>query len=399
MNLYSIRDVHLEGGERLPLLVHDDPLGLPVVHTTEYCLTKLRTRSLRRSSIRQRVDALKITLHFLDSRQIDLVERAAEQNFLTLNELVALADHCRARRKPATGSSLVSATQAPVRFSTALDYIVWVSEPVIARMTDPRQRESANFGLQQFQRRARSVAPKSRGKNSHIDGERHGLQDNQRALFLRVIQPGDPDNPYSVAFQVRNRAMLLTAYKLGARSGEIRGLKKVDLNLDSDPADLSIIPRYHDADDRRLDPAAAKTNGRILELDTELRDALDVWLEDRKVRARWPRAHRNPYVFVNRFGDAIEGRGYRQVIETLRRAHPELAPLCHHILRHDWNDRWVLMVESDGVEFEKAQAEQKYAMGWSHRSKMPQVYGKRATAKAANKRILKLQKGTPQDDE
>lgn len=28
---------------------------------------------------------------------------------------------------------------------------------------------------------------------------------------------------------------------------------------------------------------------------------------DRGVRARWPRAHRNPYVFVNRFGDAMEG--------------------------------------------------------------------------------------------
>lgn len=399
MNPYSIREVRLEGGERLAVLVHDDPLGLPVVRTTEYCLTKLRARSLRRSSIRQRIDALGIGLHFLDSRQIDPVKRAAEQSFLNLDELVTLADYCRARRKPVAGRSVVSASLAAVRFSTVLDYIVWTSEPVIARVADPRQRESANFRLQQFLRRAGSVAPKSRGKDSHIDGERHGLQDDQRALFLQVIQPGDPGNPYSAAFRVRNHAMLLTAFKLGARSGEIRGLKKIDLNLDSDPANLSIIPRYHDVDDRRLDPAAAKTNGRLLELDAELRDALEVWLEDRKVRAHWPRAHRNPYVFVNRYGDAIEGRGYRQVIETLRLAHPELGPLCHHILRHDWNDRWVLMVENDGVGFEKAQAEQKYAMGWSHQSKMPQRYGKLAIAKAANKRILKLQKWAPQNDE
>lgn len=399
MNPYSIRDVRLQSGERLPLLVHDDPLGLPVVRISEYCLTKLRARGLRPSSMRQRVYALGIALYFLDSRQIDPIKRAVEQSFLTLSELVALADHCRARRKRVAGRSVVSAAQAAVRFSTALDYIVWISEPVIARMSDPRQRESANFALQRFQRRAGSVAPKPRGKESHIDGERHGLQDNQRALFLWVIQPGSPGNPYSAAFQARNHAMLLTAYKLGARSGEIRGLKKIDLNLDREPADLSIIPRYHDVDDRRLDPAAAKTNGRLLELDAELRDALEVWLEDRKVRARWPRAHRNPYVFVNRYGDAIEGRGYRQVIETLRLAHPVLEQLCHHILRHDWNDRWVRMVDSDGVEFEKAQAEQKYAMGWSHQSKMPLRYGKLATAKAANKRILQLQKGTPQNDE
>lgn len=238
MNPYSIREVRLEGGERLPLLVHDDPLGLPVARTTEYCLTKLRARSLRRSSIRQRIDALGIALHFLDSRQIDPVKRAAEQSFLNLDELVTLADYCRARQKPAASRSVVSASLAAVRFSTALDYIVWISVPVIARMTDPRQRESANFALQQFQRRAAAVAPKPRGKDSHIDGERHGLQDDQRALFLRVIQPSNPGNPYSAPFQVRNHAMLLTAYKLGARSGEIRGLKKVDLNLDSDPANL-----------------------------------------------------------------------------------------------------------------------------------------------------------------
>jgi integrase len=380
------------------VLVHNSPLGLPVFHALRFNLTKLRPRGLKRSTIRQRLDALKISLNFFDSQKIDLVARAADYSFLSLEELVTLADLCRARRKPKQGCTVITPGQAAVRFSTALAYVVWISEPVIARMTDSRRRESANFSLERFLRRARSVAPKPRGQGSHIDGERHGLEDDQRALFLKVIQPGDPGNPFSARVQIRNHALLMAEFKLGPRSGEIRGLKKSDLNLDGHPAEISIIPRYHDADDRRLDPAAAKTNGRILYIDSDLRDALETWLLERKIRAKWPRAHRNPYVFVNRFGDAIEGRGYRKVIETLRLAHPSLGALCHHMLRHDWNDRWVSMIESDGVEFEKAQHEQKYAMGWSDKSKMPQRYGKLAIAREANKRVLRLQEGEDPSD-
>lgn len=87
----------------------------------------------------------------------------------------------------------------------------------------------------------------------------------------------------------------------------------------------------------------------------------------------------------------MEGRGYRKIIEALRSKFPELSGLCHHVLRHDWNDRWITMIDDDQIDFEKAQQEQRYAMGWSSKSGMPQRYGKQAIARAANKRILKLQ--------
>lgn len=391
MNSFSIREVRLESGERLPLLVDGGPLGLPVQDVLQYTLTKLRARGLRRNSVRKRLDALGLVLHFLSSRSIDVVARTASQTFLSIEELVALADECRAPKQPQADRSIVSPAWAAVRYATAVDFIVWVSEPVIARISPPQSRESANIALRRFSRRARSVAPKVRGNASHIDGERHGLLEAQRQLFLKVIRPGAPENPFSANTQVRNNALLLVAFKLGARSGEIRGLKKVDLNLDSQPAELFIVPRHNDVDDQRLDPAAAKTSGRMLYVDAELADALEKWLKERSVRARWPRAHRNPYVFVNRFGDPMEGRGYRKIIEALRSKFPELSGLCHHVLRHDWNDRWITMIDDDQIDFEKAQQEQRYAMGWSSKSGMPQRYGKQAIARAANKRILKLQ--------
>lgn len=391
VSYFSIREVQLEGGERLPILVEGGALGLPVQGVLQYTLTRLRARGLRRNSIRQRLDALGVVLCFLSARHIDIVARTASQTFLLLEELVSLADTCRTPKQARSSKVVVSPALAAVRYAAAVDYIVWTAEPVIGRISIPQSRESANKALQRFLRRARSVAPRVRGNASHIDGERHGLLDAQRRLFLTVIRPGDPGNPFSANMQVRNHALLLLAFKLGARSGEIRGLKKADLNLDSSPAELFIVPRHNDVDDRRLEPASAKTNGRMLYVDAELANALERWLKDRSVRSKWPRANRNPYVFVNRFGDAMEGRGYRKVIETLRAHHPALDTLCHHVLRHDWNDRWISMMEDDEIEFEKAQQEQRYAMGWSNRSKMPQWYGKQSIAKAANQRILRLQ--------
>jgi hypothetical protein len=80
---YSIREIRFESGERFPLLVYSDPLGLPVPGATEFGLVKLRARGLRRSSIRQRTDALGWILYFLDSKKIDLVKKAADGFFLS----------------------------------------------------------------------------------------------------------------------------------------------------------------------------------------------------------------------------------------------------------------------------------------------------------------------------
>lgn len=396
---YAVREVRLENGERFPLLVCGDPVGLPVPEILEYTLAKLRARGLRRASIRHRTEALGLTLQFLSDHRIDLVLRANDQVYLSLNELVVLADRCRTPTGRRNASLVVGSAYAAVRYATAIDYMLWVFEPVIARISEATARHAANVALQRFLARSRSVSPRARGRSSHIDGERHGLREDQRKLFLKVIHPDDPGNPFGVKVRARNYALLLTAFKLGARSGEVRGLKKGDLNLDSVPAELTILPRYHDVDDKRMDPASAKTLGRLLSVDSELADALERWLGDRSNRVRWPRAHRNPYVFVNRYGDAMEGRGYRKIIEAVRRRYPELGALCHHVLRHDWNDRWVATIEQDDVDFEKAQQEQKYAMGWSHQSNMPLRYGRQAIASAANRRILNLQQRSEGSDE
>lgn len=194
---------------------------MPVPEIVEYSIAKLRARGLRLRSIHHRAEALGLTLQFLGDRSIDLISRANGQIFLSLNELVALADWCRRPKGARATKLVVGPGYAAVRYATAIDYMLWVFEPVIARISEATARHAASVALRRFLTRSRSVAPRVRGSSSLIDGERHGLREDQRKLFLKVIHPDDPGNPFSAKARARNHALLLLTFKLGARSGEV----------------------------------------------------------------------------------------------------------------------------------------------------------------------------------
>ncbi|WP_179140843.1 hypothetical protein [Chromobacterium haemolyticum] len=119
---------------------------------------------------------------------------------------------------------------------------------------------------------------------------------------------------------------------------------------------------------------------------------LDEWItRHRANRQQFPAAAKHPYLFVNNRGEPLGSRGFRKVVEKLRRHYPILAGLCHHLLRHDWNDRWVELNEEEGGDPEISLRDQKYAMGWSPASTMPFRYARRAIRNAANKKLLRMQ--------
>jgi hypothetical protein len=67
------------------------------------------------------------------------------------------------------------------------------------------------------------------------------------------------------------------------------------------------------------------------------------------------------------------------------------------MLRHDWNDRWTELAGESGWDAAEAEKDQKYAMGWSSSSKMPERYSKRALQKRTNDRIAILQRRATDD--
>jgi len=395
MSKLKVRSFRLNSGEHMALLAHG-ALGLPVIPATHYVLSRYRAGGLALASMRLGLRAVALGLDLFADLGIDLIERAAQRRFLSRDELIVLADRCRTS-EPELGSRLVTPHYSATRYFTCIDYVKWVAEPVIARISDGREHAAALEALKRFEKRANGVAPRVDARDGPVPGERLGMTPEQRELFLRVIQPStpdkpNPDNPYSVALQVRTAAMLTLAYRLGPRAGDILGLKCADIDFGARPATVTFHVRKDDPDDRRSNPASAKTLGRILHLDDDLRDLLDDWITNhRSNRGQFPEAKTHLYVFVNYRGGALTDRGLRDIVSTLAKRYPELAPLFPHLFRHDWNDRWN---ETNGDSGNAAAdlRDQKYAMGWSQKSTMPLRYGKRSIRNSANKKIERMQR-------
>ncbi|KWN67173.1 site-specific integrase [Burkholderia stagnalis] len=390
MSKLKVRSFKLSSGERIALLAHGAS-GLPVIPATHYMLSRYRAGGLAPASMCQGLRAVALGLDLFADLGIDLIKRAAQRRFLSRDELIVLADRCRTS-EPELGSRLVTPHYAATRYFTCIDYAKWVAEPVIARISDGREHAAALEALKRFEKRAKGVAPRVDARNGPVPGERLGMTPEQRELFLRVIQPDDPGNPYAPVLQVRNAAMLTLAYQLGPRAGDILGLKCADIDFSTRPATVTFHVRKDDPHDRRRNPASAKTLGRILHLDDDLRDLLDDWITNhRSKRGQFPEAKTHFYVFVNYRGGQLTDRGLRDIVSTLEERYPALAPLFPHLLRHDWNDRWN---ETNGDSGNAAAdlRDQKYAMGWSEKSTMPLRYGKRSIRNSANKKIERMQR-------
>ncbi|MEC5216163.1 integrase [Actimicrobium sp. GrIS 1.19] len=388
MTHFSIREVKLPSGEQVPTLVEGQPLGLPVMTAMRYVLTKLRPTCITASAIRQKLRFLALAFRFFEERHIDLVERAAKQQFLSLEELVALSERCRLTQD---GLAVVTPSYAAHRYATCIKFIEWTSEPVLARIDNDRRRYAANEELKRFLKRAKSISPRYRGHQSKLPGERLGFTPEQRAFFLECIKPGAVNNPFGKKLQQRNYAMFLLAFALGPRAGEILGLKVRDIDFQARPASLTVHRRHDDPEDPRKNPPNSKTLGRLMAMDNELRDALDVWIsEHRSNKQEFPAARKHPYIFTNYRGEPLGNRGHRRIIEKLRDRHPIFKDVCQHILRHDFNERWV--ENTADADHEISERDQKYQNGWCPTSSMPAVYAKRAIRKSANRRSMELQR-------
>ena len=388
---WRVRVTILESGERLPLLVRGGPRGSPDADVTRYALACLRQRDAV-STMKRKLAGIALGREFVETRSIDLVERAAKGTFLSHDELTAFAKKCRTRRD---GSGAVTTAVAAEHYRAFLDYLRWVSEPIIARVSDDARRAALLHAAERFRMRTLAATPHAQGPagSRACVQDRYGLDPEQRALLRRAITPCSPENPWGDSVQHRNHAILTTLLRLGPRTGEMLGLKVRDFRQVEDPATLTIHRRHDDPDDPRADQPVAKTLPRVLQLEEDHRAILDSWVsQHRSDRRRFPHARTHPFLFVNREGRPLGKGGYQKIFKTLRMRHPELEGLVSHMLRHDWNERWTEMAEEKRWDPGEAGKDQRYAMGWSNISKMPGWYSKRAIRKRANKRVSTMQR-------
>jgi integrase len=181
--------------------------------------------------------------------------------------------------------------------------------------------------------------------------------------------------------QKRNYLIILWLLRLGLRRGELLGLRVSD--IDFVRGRVTILRRADDIDDPRTLQPNAKTLPRQLELDRELIELTeDYVLSDRLAFAR---ARRHDFLFV------ASGTGLPLSLPSITKlfrvlsAQPAMqaTPLCAHLLRHTWNERFSEIVDLKGVPEETEKRVRSYLMGWSDISKSAAWYTRRHVKKKA----------------
>lgn len=373
----SIRETKLPSGERLPLLA-DTVWGIPDVWVLGFLVKIARQKDRDPTTMRHMLEGIEKGKRFLAAElQTPDVRSRAQAGPLTVAELEGLAAACARRERK--GPPLANAR---VHYTYFLNYYQWLGKqpPRKARELDERAERRVLAAVA-------DARPAKRWKGA--GKERLGLTGDQRDLFLSVISSNDGRrNPFGKMI-FRNFVLLWISYHHGLRTGELLGLKLQDLELEGDEPLLKVVVRRNDLDDPRSPPAAQKTAGRELEVDGTTVQMLNELCDWRRAVMRRARAAKHPYLFINEAGAPLGDRGLRMIFEDLRTAEPGLKGLVNHVLRHDWNDRWVELVEESGLNKVSALEAQLYAMGWKQGSPMTDLYGIRARRAAANRLLRK----------
>ena len=180
-------------------------------------------------------------------------------------------------------------------------------------------------------------------------------------------------------------------YRLPLRIGELLSTKRKDIDFTKSPTILTVHRRHDDPEDTRKLKPVAKTLGRALALEEDLSGWVDRLITSSRDRGRFPEARKHPYLVFNEDGAPMTLGGCRDIFMRLGSLHPTLKNVTPHVLRHDWNERFVDAMFAAGHPAGTYEAHQKYANGWGPDSKEPLRYAKRAIMDGTNAYILEMQ--------
>ena len=374
----------MESGERCALLL--DPLGMPIPLPTLYITTQIRNSGKSVATSEQCLASIKILLEFCSTKQIDLNLRIQTEIFLLPGEIAELCDQCRLRHQlPQAGNvfSLKKGYTRPlpkVKTSTTYlyigriaAYIKWLCQYHLRakRFTKDTARKIQAFVDEILERR-----PLVNGRN--IDDEAYrGLSSEQEDLLFTVMCPGNANNPFiDSRIQIRNYLIVKLLRLLGSRGGELLNIQVRDFDFVLNQ--LRIVRRADASEDHRANQPRVKTQQRVLPLVQSTMDEVRYYIVE--VRKRIPNAARDPYLFITHKSGPTQGRAMSksslyEIFHTVAHAHPCLAGVTAHDLRHRWNVVYSERMDSQS-DHSHAEVEQwrNFLAGWTTGSMQGQHY-------------------------
>jgi len=379
---FNIRVARLSTGERYPLVV--DSHGLPVPLANQWMLF-IRRPMVQANSL---IEEGRTVAHVCDwamRRNIPLEERLTSGNGLTPSELQSLYQNLRYGRAygritaakglaDVNNMKVVSAKVHGARVGIAREFLIWGMETALYRLNvaDPRVPE-----IRERCERIRRQAIEFQRKASNSRAKRVGLDSQQRARLLEIINPEYAGNPFSRNVKFRNWVLILLLLTFGFRRGESLKLLVGDVNVKGRKPSLTVVRRPGDLADHRGVEPAVKTLGRMIYLSPDMAALLDVFIQHH--RPQFPDADLSPFLFFSQRGKPLSLRSVNAILEQIVNCYPELQGfLTPHVLRYTYNDMLVESARESGLSGESLKAAQNYLNGWSLTSEQGSLYSRRA---------------------
>lgn len=410
MSNLQVRSVLLATGHEIPFLTRD---GVQVYETSWWLVDQLLP-SLRGGATNTMAAKMRAVAHWLqwaDSNKFNWVVAVQSGNFMNAQAITQVLKWMELevdlsgtdRRKRLR----VAPRTAAARTGFLFQYLKWFANRLLEALPPGQHKVTVTEKFEEWisvwLTKARMAFPRAVPTRPP-----ETMDDEQRKLFLRVIRPGDPGNPWRPGLQVRNYALLMLLYEHGLRISDVRALRMDDLRLDK--RQFMIAERTADPLETRKRRPNPKRRGhtiRALSFTPASLGAMMVWLDERSQREKWPGATKNAFVFLSHWAKASKALSERRpggLFQDLRKAYPEkrgkngqllTVGFCDdyfhpHALRHDRAVRFVLDYDAKNGWDRKGEEAMRKVFGWDLDSRQPAYYAQAAFLRIGVKAMLEL---------
>ncbi len=406
----QIRPVRLASGHEVPVLVSD---GVQVYETSWWLVDQLLP-SLRGSAPNTMAAKMRAAAHWLqwaDYNKFNWATAVQSGKFMSAQTIgqvlkwmeleVDLTSERRVKRLR------VAPRTAANRTGFLFQFLSWYANRLVEALPASEHKgnvlEAYREWTSVWETKVRMEFPRSAPTRPP-----ETMGEEQRELFLRVIRPGDPGNPWRKGLQVRNYAFLMLLYEHGLRSSDVQQLRMDDLRLEK--GIFTVEERIADPEEtrkRRPNPKRRGHTRRALRFSPESLEAMKLWLAERAQRDKWPGGTKNPFVFLSHFArtsKALSERRPGQFFEDLKNAYPEKRRknglilnvgfnnnyFHPHALRHDRAVRFVLDYDAKYGWDRRGEEAMRKVFGWSLDSRQPAYYGGAAFLAIGVKAMVEL---------
>ena len=397
----------LQGGERLPMVMGND--NIPLLYPNLYVVSMLRKKDAM-NTIKAKCRSIMQMYQWCQENEISIEDRFKTGHILAMQEIESLCiflnKECSFKKNTKKNKTIKINKMIQLNLKMTKDNSKYVCNATYnrrlievnnyCRWLVDHMMNDVDRGSVLYIRTMNSMEAMSKHINAHklhvrgsVDDEPRGLSTKAEEILQAVIKPQSDANPYHNDFvKKRNHLYVMISMLLGLRRGEMLKLEVRQIDIANRKIHVKRNP--NDKIDTRTNEPNVKTRSRILEFDDTLLILLRDYINKRK---KLKRAWTHPFLFTTQSGNPLSLSAADDIYKKLRERIPQLFEegLTQHVLRHQWNYNFTEEMKKVGLTDAQIEFYRKQHMGWSHNSKMPDLYNKRAQREAAQKASLTFQ--------